>query len=77
MLYIVRRGDVKLYAKSGLGSPISQPQVGWYTGWVEQPNGKITAFSLNMQMQDGDDVGERKQLTLDILDKLELFFYLY
>ncbi|WP_416202345.1 class D beta-lactamase [Acinetobacter sp. ANC 4470] len=77
MLYIERRGDVKLYAKSGWGSPKSQPQVGWYTGWVEQPNGKITAFSLNMQMQDGDDVGERKQLTLDILDKLELFFYLY
>ncbi len=77
MLYIERRGDVKLYAKSGWGSPKSQPQVGWYTGWVEQPNGKITAFSLNMQMQDGDDVGERKQLTLDMLDKLELFFYLY
>ncbi|OTG64211.1 class D beta-lactamase [Acinetobacter sp. ANC 4999] len=77
MLYIERRGDVKLYAKSGWGSPKQQPQVGWYTGWVEQPNGKITAFSLNMQMQDGDDVGERKQLTLDILDKLGLFFYLY
>ncbi|OTG85241.1 class D beta-lactamase [Acinetobacter sp. ANC 4648] len=77
MLLIERRGDVKLYAKSGWGSPEQQPQVGWYTGWVEQPNGKITAFSLNMQMQKGDDVGERKQLTLDVLDKLGLFFYLY
>ena len=77
MLYIERRGDVKLYAKSGWGSPKQQPQVGWYTGWVEQPNGKITAFSLNIHMQDGDEVGERKQLTLDVLDKLGLFFYLH
>lgn len=76
MLYIERRGDSKLYAKSGWGSPKQQPQVGWYSGWVEQPNGKIIAFSLNMQMQNGDEVGERKQLTLDVLDKLELFFYL-
>jgi beta-lactamase class D OXA-228 len=30
-----------------------EPQVGWYTGWVEQPNGKVTAFALNMQMKKG------------------------
>ena len=36
-----------------------------------------SAFSLNMEMQDGDAVGERKALTLDILDKLNLMFYLY
>ncbi len=53
-----------------------QPQVGWYTGWVEQPNGKITAFVLNLEMHENDEVGERKQLSLDILDKLGLFFYL-
>ena len=75
MLYIERRGDTKLYAKSGWGMDI-EPQVGWYTGWVEQPNGKVTAFALNMQMKSGDDPAERKQLTLDILDKLGLFFYL-
>ena len=76
MLYIERRGDTKLYAKSGWGMDV-KPQVGWYTGWVEQANGQITAFVLNLEMHDGDDVGERKQLTLDALDKLGLFFYLY
>ena len=76
MLYIERRGDTKLYAKSGWGMDV-KPQVGWYTGWVEQPNGQITAFVLNLEMHDGDDVGERKQLTLDVLDKLGLFFYLH
>lgn len=75
MLYIERRGDAKLYAKSGWASDVS-PQVGWYTGWVEQPNGKITAFVLNMEMKEGDDPAERKQLTLDVLDKLGIFFYL-
>ena len=75
MLFIERRGDTKLYAKSGWGMDVL-PQVGWYTGWVEQPNGQITAFVLNLEMQNTDDVGERKQLSLDILDKLGLFFYL-
>ncbi len=75
MLYVERRGDSKLYAKSGWGMDV-EPQVGWYTGWVEQPNGQITAFALNMHMQTGDDPAERKQLTLSILDKLGLFFYL-
>ena len=75
MLSVERRGEVKLYAKSGWGMDVD-PQVGWYTGWVEQPNGKVTAFALNLQMQKGDDPAERKQLTLDVLDKLGLFFYL-
>lgn len=75
MLLVEERAGTKLYAKSGWGMAVS-PQVGWYTGWVEQPNGKITAFSLNMEMQEGDEIGERKALTLDILDKLNLMFYL-
>ena len=75
MLYIERRGDAKLYAKSGWGMDV-KPQVGWYTGWVDNGHGKVTAFALNMQMYTGDDPAERKQLTLDVLDKLGLFFYL-
>lgn len=76
MLLVEERGGTKLYAKSGWGMAVN-PQVGWYSGWVEQPNGKITAFALNMEMQTGDVIGERKELTLDILDKLNLMFYLY
>lgn len=75
MLFIERHGETKLYAKSGWGMDV-QPQVGWYTGWVEQPNGQINAFVLNLDMHDKDEVGERKHLSLDILDKLGLFFYL-
>lgn len=75
MLLVEQRGGTKLYAKSGWASAVT-PQVGWYVGWVEQADGQITAFALNMRMQDGDDAAERKQLTLDILDKLELMFWL-
>lgn len=74
MLFIERRGDRKLYAKSGWGMDID-PQVGWKTGWVEDSSGKITAFSLNLEMMPDDPIVERKQLTLDILDKLNLFHY--
>ncbi|QIO07394.1 class D beta-lactamase [Acinetobacter shaoyimingii] len=75
MLFIEKRGEKKLYAKSGWGNQ-NDDQVGWYVGWVEQPNGKITAFALNMNMRDGMDVSQRKELTLDILDKLGLYSYL-
>lgn len=75
MLLIEQRGDLKLYAKSGWGADVV-PQVGWYTGWVDNGHGKITAFSLNMQMETGNDIQERKQLTLDILDKLNIYSFL-
>lgn len=75
MLYVESRGQQKLYAKSGWGSDI-EPQVGWYTGWVEQPNGQVLSFALNIKMQNGMDVGQRKQVTLDVLDSLGVFPYL-
>lgn len=75
MLFVEARGEHKLYAKSGWGMDVT-PQVGWYSGWVEQSNGKVIAFSLNMQMDSQKDIAERKQLTLDVLDKLGIFHYL-
>lgn len=75
MLFVEARGDNKLYAKSGWGMDVV-PQVGWYSGWVEQSNGHVIAFSLNMQMDSQKDVAKRKQLTLDALDKLGIFHYL-
>lgn len=75
MLYVESRGDTKLFAKSGWGMDV-EPQVGWYTGWVEQGDGGRTAFALNIKMQNDSDPTLRKQLTLDVLDKLNLFHYL-
>ena len=75
MLYVERRGAAKLYAKSGWGMDV-QPRVGWYVGWVEQANGQIVAFALNMQTDHEQQLALRKELTLDALDKLGIFPYL-
>ena len=75
MLYVERRGENRLYAKSGWGMDVD-PQVGWYVGFVEKADGQVVSFALNMQMKEGDDVNLRKQLTLDALDKLGIFHYL-
>ena len=75
MLLIEKRGETKLFAKSGWGMDVD-PQVGWYTGWVEQSDGKVIGFSLNVEMNQNMSVGQRKELTLDVLDKLGLFHYL-
>lgn len=75
MLYMERRGDNKLYAKSGWAMDV-EPQVGWYVGFVEKADGQVVAFALNMQMKKGDDPALRKQLTLSVLDKLNVFHFL-
>ncbi len=49
-----------------------QPQVGWYTGWVEQPNGKITAFSLNLEMKPKMSGAVRTQIAQVALQQLGL-----
>ena len=75
MLYVERRGENRLYAKSGWGMDVD-PQVGWYVGFVEKADGQVVSFALNMKMNEGDDVNLRKKLTLDALDKLGVFHYL-
>jgi len=49
-----------------------EPQVGWWTGWVEQPNGKVTAFSLNMEMNKTEHVEARKTIVYEALQQLGL-----
>ncbi len=50
MLFIEEKNGNKIYAKSGWGWDVN-PQVGWLTGWVVQPQGNIVAFSLNLEMK--------------------------
>lgn len=38
------------YTQKWLGWDVN-PQVGWLTGWVVQPQGNIVAFSLNLEMK--------------------------
>ena len=58
----------KVYAKSGWGWDV-EPQVGWLTGWVVKPNGKIVAFSLNMEMRK-EIAAKRKEIAYQSLKQL-------
>ncbi|ENX09209.1 hypothetical protein F898_01010 [Acinetobacter courvalinii] len=71
MLLIEDIQGTKIYAKSGWGMDV-KPQVGWWTGWVEQPNGQVTAFSLNMEMKKAAHAEARKAIVYQALQQLGL-----
>ncbi len=71
MLFIEQIGSKALYAKSGWGMDV-EPQVGWYTGWVEDAQGKTTAFSLNLEMDQSTPASLRKELVISSLKQLKI-----
>jgi beta-lactamase class D len=71
MLLIEQKPNYKLYAKSGWGMDI-EPQVGWWTGWVEYPDREKVYFSLNMHMKTGIPASVREQLVKQSLTTLGL-----
>ncbi|MCH7313950.1 OXA-286 family carbapenem-hydrolyzing class D beta-lactamase [Acinetobacter sp. ANC 3882] len=71
MLLIDEVQGTKIYAKSGWGMDVN-PQVGWWTGWIEQANGKVTAFSLNMEMNRPEHADARKAIVYQALQQLDL-----
>ncbi|WP_109440020.1 class D beta-lactamase [Acinetobacter haemolyticus] len=71
MLLVDEVRGTKIYAKSGWGMDIT-PQVGWWTGWIEDPNGKVTAFSLNMEMNQPTHAAARKEIVYQALTQLKL-----
>jgi beta-lactamase class D OXA-213 len=69
MLFIEEKNGRKIYAKSGWGWDVD-PQVGWFTGWVVQPQGEIIAFSLNLEMKKGIPSSIRKEIAYKGLEQL-------
>lgn len=69
MLLIKEVNGSKIYAKSGWGMDVT-PQVGWLTGWVEQPTGKIISFSLNLEMKPNMSGSTRNEITYKSLENL-------
>lgn len=55
-----RIGDSALYAKTGWVGP-EDPQIGWWVGWVEGPNG-VSSFALNLDIVDDGDATLRVPL---------------
>jgi len=57
-----------IYGKTGWAAS-SNPKVGWWTGWVDD-RGKLTAFSLNIDMPTIEDAPKRLSIANAILARL-------
>lgn len=71
MLLIKQTANIKIYAKSGLAN-INGKRTCWYVGWVENADGKIKTFALNIAISDDKTVSKRELLTLQCLAKLKI-----
>jgi len=64
------RDGIVLYGKTGWRFS-SNPNLGWWTGWVER-NGEIAAFSLNIDMPAASDAPKRVAVGKAMLAKLDV-----
>lgn len=69
MLLLQEINGNKVYGKTGWGMDVT-PQVGWLTGWVEQPNGHKVAYSLNVEMKADTPPKIRQDLVISSLKNL-------
>lgn len=69
MAFLEENNGKKIFGKTGMG-PDGDIKVGWLTGWVEQPNGDKTAFSLNMEMQPDTPYSIRQEVAYKALEQL-------
>lgn len=59
-----------LRAKTGWSARV-KPQVGWWVGWVEWPEGPVF-FAINIDMPNGgDDLPKREGIARDVLRSIE------
>ncbi|MEZ5559063.1 MAG: class D beta-lactamase [Pseudomonadales bacterium] len=70
-LMIVEAGrDWILRAKSGWSSSV-EPEVGWWVGWIEWPEGPVF-FALNMEMRNGaSDLPQREGVARQVLRSIQ------
>lgn len=71
MIFADEINGSKIYSKSGWGWDVD-PQVGWLTGWVVKPDGKIVSFSLNIEMRKDIPSAARKEITYAALKELKI-----
>ncbi|MDD2761539.1 MAG: class D beta-lactamase, partial [Methylomonas sp.] len=68
-IVLLEQGDGwQLYGKTGWENA-PNAGVGWWVGWVEK-QGRVYAFTLNMDMRDASDAGKRVELGKSALKAL-------
>lgn len=71
IIRLERSGDRVLYGKTGW-SGATNPELGWFVGWVENERG-ISVFALNMDINTRRDAKKRKQIAKAVLKALDVF----
>ncbi|PPD26121.1 MAG: class D beta-lactamase [Hyphomicrobium sp.] len=71
MLRVETRTGRTLYAKSGWCFS-TQPQIGWWVGWVEAPD-RVDTFALNMDMTRAEDAPRRITAAKSMLAALNVY----
>jgi beta-lactamase class D len=68
ILRVEEKNGATIFAKTGWAKRTATP-IGWWTGWVER-NGKIDAFSLNIDMPSDTDAPKRMSIVHAILSEM-------
>jgi|SRR5262245_58102098 len=71
IIRLEQRDGRTLYGKTGWRFS-STPQLGWWTGWVDD-GGRITTFSLNIDMPSPNDAPKRVAIGKRLLENLGVF----
>lgn len=71
ILRLEQKDGRTLYGKTGWRFS-GTPQLGWWTGWIEQDR-TVTGFSLNIDMSSAADAARRVALGRTLLDRLQVY----
>lgn len=71
VLTLERTAAFTLYGKTGWQFDAELPQLGWWVGWVERPDGIFT-FALNIDMAGAPDATKRVPLGRELLRRLHV-----
>ena len=69
LLAVPGERSAALFGKTGLIFQ-SNPQLGWWVGWVKQPAGRLYTFALTMDIDEDSEAGQRIPLGQHLLREL-------
>ncbi len=69
LLTVPTAGSARLYGKTGLIFQ-TQPQLGWWVGWVEQPDGRLYTFALTIDIDRPAESEQRIPVGKELLRRL-------
>lgn len=69
LLTVPTEGSAALYGKTGLIFQ-SDPQLGWWAGWAQHPDGRLHTFALTIDIDQDTEAAQRVPLGKELLRRL-------